>query len=408
MALLDFLGLGDRRRRFVEQVTEGLRAGGWPHPIEADHRSLQLNLGERLGSVDLEPFLRRWVKAPRSERDAAVREAIGFVAELDADQGFEATRDLLVPAVRSMELALAELYGAEAQSDQNWRPLTANLAVYVAVDRRYSMSFLSPERLREWGLPFDDLLQIAVANLRERPALAFERDDAGFHVSAGTDGNDVAYLLAPEAFDTLRLQGAPVAIPATRDCLLLAGAEDIGAIEAMAIYAQRLVRQHGPVVALAPIIWSGEGWREYEPGPDQPAVLELRAMQKEFGDVCERPLLTERLRRQGRPAEVGGLSFIPADLGPQSVALWTAPQCLLPRADYIVVRAPGGTFARTWEDVEVACGGLPVEPNTSLPYHRTDAWPSDEALARIEAAAEPDWAEGRGVGVANGRLTLFG
>lgn len=84
---------------------------------------------------------------------------------------------------------------------------------------------------------------------------------------------------------------------------------------------------------------------------------------------------------------MASLAFVPSDRGLDRVALWVGADSLLPQADIIVVRSPVGTLA---------------------PYYRTAGWPSAEAHAQIAAAEEPDWARGRGVGVAAGRLTLFG
>jgi hypothetical protein len=105
---------------------------------------------------------------------------------------------------------------------------------------------------------------------------------------------------------------------------------------------------------------------------------------------------------------MASLAFVPSDRALDRVALWVGADSLLPQADVIVVRSPDGTLARAWADVAAACGGFAAEPDALAPYYRTAGWPSAKAHAQIAAAEAPDWARGRGVGVAAGRLTLFG
>ena len=65
-------------------------------------------------------------------------------------------------------------------------------------------------------------------------------------------------------------------------------------------------------------------------------------------------------------------------------------------------------MVRAWDDVAKACGGFETEALTYAPYYRMAEGLDADTLQRIEAAPEPGWVQGRGFGIANGRLTVFG
>lgn len=92
-----------------------------------------------------------------------------------------------------------------------------------------------------------------------------------------------------------------------------------------------------------------------------------------------------------------------------SVSLWSEPASLVPVCDFVVIRSGAGcTVARPWEDFSRALGGLRIEPDVLPPYAVMDGWPDAAAFAALIRAPEPAWAAGRGLGIANGRLTIFG
>lgn len=391
------------RKRFARQVADGVRAQGWAGRLDHDEARFQFDLGAS-GPVDLEPLFEHWSNARGGSRQAALDHAVSFVMEAVADPSWEACKDLLVPLVRADD-RLGACYGTSDQLVS--QPLIDGLAIMVGVDRPHSLTVIGAERLTAWERAFPEVLEASMANLRRREPLAFERDEDGFHVSAGDDYNDVSRLLIPQALAALDLKGSPVAIAVTRDVLVVAGSEEPEALNAMALYARAVLERHGPPVLPTPLILVDGAWRAYEAaGPAFGALSALRA-----ADLYEqeRPRLVERLQREGRSAAVAGLVLLPEGEGISTVALWTEAESLIPRADYVVIRTGSSeTLARAWGDVEAAIGTLPREPNTIGAFYLAGGWPSAETLDRLAAASTPEWAEGRGVGVAGGRLTLFG
>lgn len=413
MGLFDSFTAQGRRDAFAKRAIGRLAEMGWPHPVAYDADAFVLDLGGEAGEVSLGAIFQDWSRYPRREQAAALDQALAFVFDLEPPPGFDEARPLLVPTVRGR--AVTEAMLCEPSDDPQktvgdaWRPFGEHLAIGVAVDRPNSLLFVNASVLQDWGCSFDQALEIALANLRGREPPVFERHELGFHVSDAKDFNAIARLLTPEVFASIPLRGAPVVVAASRECLMLAGEEDTAAIECMARFTPQFLDRHPRPISFAPMILQEGEWRPYNPPPGLPGAQALHRLQKAHDYEQQLPLILGRLVREGRPEAVGQFLLLPTEDGARSVTLWIEPSCLLPRADMIVLRTgKGATLVRAWEDVEAACGGLPLEPKTASPYHVVTACPDAQAMERIAAAPEPEWAKGRGIGVANGRLTIFG
>lgn len=415
LGLLDFLSVKGREKRFAERLIARLSEQGWPNPIGFDATNYCLDLGGEAGKVSLVNIFRGWSSYPRGERAAAIDEAVAFVIELGRPPpSFEEAGPDLLPAIRS-RVAVQAMFdqpldeGAAEDAAGAWRPLGDHLAIQVVIDRPHSLSFVTAQILKDWEHSFAEVFELALANLRQKEPLAFERHEGGFYTSVGEDLNHDARLLLPDTFASISLRGAPVVVAASRDCLAVAGADDAEALEAMAMVVTPFLDQHPRPISYAPMILEDGHWRAFQAPTELYAAAALQTHQTVHDYEQQLPLILDRLQRTGRAASVAKILLLPTDQGLRSLALWVEPACLLPRADFIVLKTgASATVVRAWADVEAACGGFPLEPSTASPYHRVTAWPGLIAIEKIEASPEPDWAQGKGVGVSNGRLTLFG
>jgi hypothetical protein len=413
LGLFDFLRGGAARDKFAERVMVRLAELGWPHSMKYDAKGFAIDLGGEAGTTSLEALFHDWSRYPRREQAAALDDAIAFVFELGPPPSFDEARGLLVPVIRAR--SLIDVMGAQPLDDPKanlegaWRPFADHLAVLVAIDRPHSLTLVNAHTLQEWRRPFEDTLALAVANLRKQEPLRFEPRGDGFYVSDGADFNDIARLLLPDLFAALPLRGAPVVVAAARDCLVVAGAESPTALEAMAEFVVALLDEHARPISYAPMILEGGRWRPFEAPADLAAMRALGKRQQAYDYEQQAPLILERLHRQERPEAIAEFTLFPASDGVCSLALWVEPACLLPRSDFVVIRTGASeTLVRAWTDVEAACGGLALEPGTASPYHAVTGWLDEAAMEQLKAAPEPEWTKGKAVGVAEGRLTLFG
>lgn len=406
MGLFDFLGSG-RRDRFAEQVMRRLAEMGWAHPTVYDRKTFSIELGAGEGVFPLKEIFQDLARSPRGERDLALDERIGFITELGPAPAFEDATCHLMPIVRSRSDSEAQavdpLIGFNEEAAL---PLGDHLLVMVALDRRYSIRPVDQAQLKAWNRTFDEVFSLAMANLRKLDSAGFEAMDDGGYMSVFEDFHHPSRLLMPEVFEQLDLNGEPVVIVVSRRCLVVAGAGDPDAIRSMA----RLVLEDGAEpLAWAPLVLRNGEWRSYRPeNPDLVEVRDLHALQSLHDHRVTRTSAITRLAEAGRPSSVAQLAMLDTPEGRQTLALWEDSVTLLPEADVVVLRdAAGAALARRWADVAQACA-FAAEPGMFPTYYVAQGLPGDLTMDQIRAAPELAWLKGKGVGMANGRLTLFG
>ncbi len=284
-----------------------------------------------------------------------------------------------------------------------------HLVVVIGIDRPHSLTMVSASTLADWGRTFDECLELAVDNLGKAEPIRFEAHDLGFHFAVCDDRNPAARLLTPEVFAALPLRGEPVVVAAARMAVVVAGSEDAGALAGIATFVPGYLRDETRPLSYAPMVFRDGQWRDFEASPLHPAIADLHTLQRLFDYDDQRPLKQNWLDEEERPEDVAGLTVLTIDGALRSILLWETPQSVLPRADFVVRRLPHrGCVVRAWADVDRAFGGLKPEPPPYAPYY-TAADPLDpEALLRLEAAPEPEFARGKGFGMVHGRLTVMG
>ncbi len=408
MSLFDWFGGKGRRDRFAKRVVARLEERGWPHPIQYDPVGFTLALGGEAGTVALHRTFFEWRKHPERGKIETLDDAIGFIFELGPPPSFDVAVQLLRPVIR----ARASLEAALMSSDDlqgAWRPVGEHLAVLVGIDRPNSRTTVVASTLKDWGHSFEECLDLAVKNQRDTETIEFDRHASGFHIGLCDDRAPVARLLTPEVFASLPLRGDPVVVAASRICLLVAGSEDDEALDGVADFVPMHLQESSWPLSYAPMVFRQGRWQTFEPAPGRSEVAALHTLQALFNYADQRPFTEIWLEEQGRSDVIADLAVFPTDEGLRSLVLWNSPSSLLPRADFVVRRLPvGGCIVRAWADVDQAFGGFDVEPPEFAPYFTVPNPIDPEALRRLQGSAEPDFAKGRGFGISNRRLTVFG
>ncbi len=406
MGLFDFLGSG-RRDRFAEQVMARLAEMGWAHPTAYNRKTFSIELGGGEGAFPLEDVYRDLARIPRGERDLALDERIGFITELGPAPAFEEAVGQLMPIVRSRSDSEAQADDPSIDFDLDAaRPLGDHLLLMVALDRRYSIRAVARALLRAWNRTFDEVLSLAMANLRKLDSAGFEAMDDGGYMSVFEDFHHPSRLLLPEVFEQLDLNGEPVVIVVSRRCLVVAGAGDPNAIRSM---ARLVLEDSAEPLAWAPLVLRDGEWRSFRPEiPDLVEIRDLHVLQSLHDHRVKRTSAIAGLAEAGRPHSVAQLAMLDTPEGRRTLALWEDPVTLLPEADVVVLRdTAGSALARRWADVAQACA-FAAEPGIFPTYYVAQGLPDDLTMNQIRAAPELAWLKGKGVGMANGRLTLFG
>ena len=245
---------------------------------------------------------------------------------------------------------------------------------------------------RDWGRSFDEVLGIALDNLRARSPCRFERQPEGYYLSDFGDWHDASRLLLPDLFQQLELRGDPVAIAIVREGLVVAGSEDVPGLTAMAAFAEASFLGATRPISRAPLVFRQGAWLPFE--PQDPALSSLNvqwARQRawDYGqqaEMLEPYFVAIQLDRFLAPLEI-------VKDGSRS-RTWTSwawnANPLLPKADAVVLLGEGGqALPRLWQDVEALCGPFQAEGATYPQRYNCGDWPDAETLQRLAATTEP-------------------
>ena len=399
MGLFDFLTGGSRREKFARQVMEGLRRGGAPFELGYDKAEFAI-LFDAGGRFGLQNAFRSWEQAPPSQRDAELEKVIQFGLEVmtPPDNTWETVAPLILPAVRNRSHMTNEWVGyADLEPRNSYagavRTLGDSYQIAIVIDRQASVQVATTDVFKNWGKPFDEVERIALDNLRARSACRFTRAEGGFFISDYGDFHDSARLLLPHLFEALHLTGDPVVIPLSRNCLLVAGADDPAALEAMAHYHEAAFQADARPTGIEALLLRDGRWQTAG-NEVSPVLGRLRFEQRSWDYAEQKGALEAYFKKVSRDAFVPGRMVFELETTGEllSWASWTqGVPSLLPEADLIGLTSDdlSETLTRSWDDVVDICG--PGEPEACLfpPRWFRETGPTAEQWEQLRARADP-------------------
>jgi len=400
VAIFDFLKPKTDEDRFAQQVMKRLRDRGWSGGIRYERETFALTLdGGGIGRVFLHNIYREWSAVSSANRNSELDRAIAFIFERKTDDGFEQSAPLLLPAIRNRSGLVSQWLDPALETDTDpyagaLKPFCDGLVIVIAVDQPTAINLVNRNTITEWGRPLDDLLAIATANLRERSPARFERTEAGFYLSMFEDYYDASRLLIPELFEALPLRGDAVAIATSRSGIVVAGSQDIDALQSMAAFVEGGAEEETRPISNLPLVLRGGEWQPFDcSGPGLEALDRLRAMQW-LQDYADQKMLLEKYHeRIGRDIFVATLKGLKDGERIRTWTTWTSEAIsLLPEADVVALVKDGACrMARRWSDVIEYCGPLKLEPGLYPRRYLVETGPDDEAWERLSRCAHPDW-----------------
>lgn len=314
--------------------------------------------------------------------------AIEAVFDPEPDLSYGAVRDRLLPVVGNR--AINQLHDFDVGSElRDRRPLAEFLEIFVVIDRPHSSRAVRRADTEAWGASFEDLLEVAIANLLDRPAFPFKPMKDGFYVVGVEDHYDSARILLPHIFDQLDLQGEPVVVVISQNRVAVAGRNDHRAIATMVEYVGDLIRDEPKPIASAPIVRDGGDWTPLIPRADDAACLRRLVISQ---DIMDYEAQTEWLAADYARRGIKVAPFNVAQDGRSWVEWSPGGFTLLPKADAIVLTEPAhDAVVRTWDDAERVLGPFEKDPDLYPPRYLVPTW-SQEAKDQLEADfALPPW-----------------
>lgn len=220
----------------------------------------------RMGPEHHERILARFVASAFPERT--------FPARLPLDENWRC----LLPELRNLPLADRDLIeGGDYPGWQDPRFAMARfcpeMGVGVVVDRGDAVLPVSQVQLDAWGLSLGQAMTVAAENLSRKARPEFKAIASGVYMSQYGDFYDAGRLLTTEHVRGLEVKGDPVAMVPHRASLLVAGANDAPALEAMIAAAHAVLRGGSSRLCCDMFRLTENGWTIWEPPGAASAAL---------------------------------------------------------------------------------------------------------------------------------------
>lgn len=251
------------------------------------------------------------------------------------------------------------------------------------------MSYITQEKLDDWGVSYYHAMEAARDNLRERESVIARFGDHLYTWMTG-DGYDGARILLLDTIRGLELTGDPIAVVPNRDTLLVTGSEDWIGLEMMAEVADKCLDDPRSISAI-PLRLDGEEWRPWMPPADHTLYEKFRILEVKslFGDYAEQKKLLDAYH-EDRDIDVHVATYMANETSDKkllNLCVWPAGvEVLLPKTHLVAFSRPEEPMVAcgSWEKVQRIVGHL-MTPVDDLypPRFQVTQFPTDDELLRI-------------------------
>lgn len=393
---------------FARICADVLRARGEVRSIHFDEKRDRLVVGDAPGPVSFIHLLHarpEWEAAPLGARPRVLHRRFWSSIQNETAANQENVLKGVLPRVRdrawfSAVRRQAELeLGADEEAIDDamlpFSPINDELAAHLAYELPSSVTEIGPDRLKAWGLSFEELFERAKENLRAASQAPWEEATPGVFVSPFHDSLDATRVVLPELFTAMKLKGKPVFIAPTHDIVFVTGDDDPEGLQQVAVWTEEALLEPRAHTAIAFRLVDG-AWERWLPPKGHPAFakLKLLALQTTASAYSrQKEVLEALLESNGHEILVATLRAFRAPSGEVFTACaWQdGLEALLPQTDRIdfVRPGPGNTpsSAKVWSTTfDIARKTLPelMQPIGDLPERwRVKGFPTDAQLEQM-------------------------
>lgn len=398
MDLLRYLFRSSKRDQFADRLVCRVKQAGETREIRYERDPYRLSFfdqGELTGAANLANLFHEYDRLPAAEREAyLVQVARAILSHHKAiPEAFEDAQPDILPLVRSrtfLEISRLQqrLQGGTA-AESPYVEIGSHLLAVPVYDLPEAMRTIDPPRMHEWNRTLYELMETALENLDQLPATVTTIDERVF-LFRNQDHYDASRMLLLDRVRSL-VQGQPVAMVPTRDCLVVTGDADERGLKRMLDLVKQQRNELRPV-SLTPCRLSDGGWETWLPPPEHSLhepfrELHLNSLSAEYHQ--------QRTAIEAAFTEIGCEGFVAnhylfrdaKNRQLRSYCVW--PECdyaLLPETDYVVFmdrhhmqpKASG-----TWQQVVEAVGGQMENLECYPPRYRVLGFPAADTLRQI-------------------------
>lgn len=323
----------------------------------------------------------------------------------DVPASFENARSSLLPVVRdryqvqALQLRFAiengiseKLDPLSAQFGLPHRVIADHFAVGLGYDLPETMIQISESQLRAWNVSFDRALEVALDNLRSRSRAPFIEAVEGVYLSPFQDSYDAARILLTEMFESLSLNGSPVALMPNHENLIITGSSDRDGLQSVLNVTEPMAERARAMPALPVVLDKGE-WAPYTVEDAELAerfnVLRISALVRAYTE--QRGLVDAWNIRNGRSLSVSPFFATQRKNGTvSSCSIWPdGGPALIPAAESVVFTTAPSAESRdivacgSWRHVVEIVGGRMKKTDYCPELYLVEGFPAATELARI-------------------------
>jgi hypothetical protein len=391
------------REEFAKIVMAALEKGG-ARDLRLNPEDGSIRVGSSNTTFYIDNAFRDYCAAESGARSGVVEKyASTFVQAKPMPKDFASAKDSLLPVVKdpayfSLSMLMLKADGKDT-SKLNYvtKDIVDGLVAGVACDTEHSIMNVNVSTLQEWGVSFEEALEIAILNLRDRTSTAGMKEIVpGLYVSRWGDCYDSARILIPDVLHRLSLNGDPVIFAPNRDQLWVTGKYDKAGIGAMLTHGKQSHFEQGH--SLSPNLYahSDGKWELHVPEDEELKKLSVAMSRQRDGmDYAQQKGYLDKLHQKEKNEVFVATCQIykRKDESLFSRCVWTnGVDALLPETDLVVFMVDLKTkelISVGWKDATAIVGSL-MEPQLEMvpKRYRARKFPNAEQLARLREVAQ--------------------
>ncbi|MHB0958246.1 MAG: DUF1444 family protein [Pirellulaceae bacterium] len=384
------------RNEFAATIMNALASAHPDEPLSFDADEYAISVGNDR-RLYLQQLYTEYSRTPVAERQECVRRIVISScrrAEQIPDNYRDGKCDLL-PRIRRRSQCETEKQGDHSVP---YEPLAEDLGVQVVCDFPESCMTIDSEQMVAWGTEITEAVAAARENLR---AIGFDmvKRERGVYVSSWHDGYDSSRLLVPEILLRCHVRGKLVAMPASRDVLVVTGSKDVRGLSEMVRMTEESL--DGPrFLSGIPVVWDGTKWTRFIVSQGHPVSRALKALQFltwAEDTASQAVLVRESLRQQGVERFVAS-TFVFEKCEPATACVWTdGIDPVLPMTEAVcfnrVTEAPDGSASveiitiAPWVEVCRIMQDRMVALDFYPGWYSCEGFPTDSELAELRRRA---------------------
>lgn len=380
--------------QYAHTFLAALREHGDARAWHYSPAGFQLTLGQDESDaavINLGTMYEEHCATPRKARAAQLRGVVlGMLTSIP--EQFALAQPNLMPVVKpAFERSQAMLMIDDSNYDgMLYKPLCGDLEIALVYDTPNSMARLSAGDLKKWGKSFDEVLDIAIGNLRDKSGQPMSAIQPGLYFSDWGDFFDASRMLLSDLLYRHPVAGAPVVMVPNRTCLLLTGDRDEAGLARMEQLAEEVLEQPRPLSSQMMRLQDGR-WQVFNPPALAEPLAKLHFAEQASNYSGQKEAMDAAQARRGGDLFVATFMVMQDNKTGQlrSIASWgDGVPTLLPKTDLVafVQAATDQSMLVSWEDAQRVCGEL-MQPTQHVPVRfEVRAFPTAAQLMELAAS----------------------